>query len=73
MAKQREVQVGFRDKNGKMHVATFNIPADSISGDNDAMEELRTNKELRTRFSADMDAVTYVQIGEPHEPWSGLA
>jgi len=68
MALVRTVTVGFRGAGGKLEKVEDQVPADWLSGDGDAMEEVKTNKKLRTRIAVDPNAVIYAKIGDPWDP-----
>ena len=69
----RTVEVGFKGANNKLEKVSDEVPAEWISGENDAMAEVVNNAKLRTRFAVNPMAVVYARISEPWDPdahWS---
>lgn len=68
MANLRTVTVKLRGPAGKYETISEDVPADWISGENDAMEEILSNKKLRTRLSVNAEFLVSAQISEPWDP-----
>lgn len=67
MAMVRDVTIGFQGAGKKIETVHATIPADWVSGENDALSEIEENPKVRSRIAVVLGTALWAKIGDPYD------
>ena len=67
MTMVRDVTVGFQGAGKKIESVHATIPADWVTGENDALSEIEDNPKVRSRIAVALGTAVYAKIGDPYD------
>ena len=67
MTMVRDVEIGFQGAGRKLETVRTTIPAEWVSGENDAMSEVEDNPKVRTRIAIALGSALWAKISEAYD------